>query len=93
MCDEPQSGMLKLEMTILEYVNHDIAVAMSSSRADSVLGLNIKLDLQSIGSSPDLHILCTRDTNNDPIQVRDWGLHLNLGHIEHITLINFSLIM
>ena len=38
-----------------------------------------KLDLQSIGSSPGLHILCARDTIMIPFTTRTWDSFLRLG--------------
>ena len=37
------------------------------------------LDLQSIGSSPGLHILCARDTIMIPFRTRTWDSFLRLG--------------
>ena len=38
-----------------------------------------KLDLQSIGSSPDLHILCAHDTIMIPFRTKTWDSFLRLG--------------
>ena len=38
-----------------------------------------KLDLQSIGSSPGLHILCARNTIMIPFTTRTWDSFLRLG--------------
>ena len=60
---------------------HTFAIRQESRNSKkSTEVTKIKLDLQSIGSSPGLHILCARDTIMIPF--RTWDSFLRLGGIQ-----------
>ena len=62
----------------LWYPHFDV-FCFSLSWTRAYFDLKRKLDLQSIGSSPKLHILCARDTTMIPFTIRTWDSFLWLG--------------